>query len=172
MVDDGTQRASEIALIADRELGVSIASEDGAGGRRGGLSPELACRWGLLLLFACSSSTSNDNDDLSLRLRPTMDASFTTSSYFQTQDPPRNLADEQARTVAFLQRAKAQRKRVALVTVSSDGELAMVSSRRPAAVPSFADDSLPMMMRSFAERWDERALGEEHVRSSCGRRPS
>jgi hypothetical protein len=59
-----------------------------------------------------------------------MDASFTTSSYFQTQEPPRNLAEEQARTAAFLQRAKAQGKRVVLVTVSA--ERAALALERPA----------------------------------------
>lgn len=52
-----------------------------------------------------------------------MGNSFTTSSYFETQQPPKNLPEEQVKVAAFLERMKALKKRVVLVTVRSDSRL-------------------------------------------------
>lgn len=52
-----------------------------------------------------------------------MENPFTTSSYFETQEPPKNLSEEQVKVAAFLERMKALKKRVVLVTVRADSRV-------------------------------------------------
>lgn len=52
-----------------------------------------------------------------------MENPFTTSSYFETQEPPKNLPEEQVKVAAFLERMKALKKRVVLVTVRFDSRV-------------------------------------------------